>query len=199
MPTKLNINDALKGINQVNFVTCPIDGVKVSSPKPSKSGIKQEILLEFQTQGSFYEWLNQTWEGIDDGHSEYRMSSKNTTPRKDWDLGVGLDGIKKLHQLGWEDGLNQLIRASSQFPTAGSQGMIPDTDIAGGTLDAEYEMLNKRPITAGQNELVDTNPLVTILDRQSKKEIGCNITQSDSTIRKLSFCVTFCNIFNNIW
>lgn len=25
-----------------------------------------------------------------------------------------------------------------------------------------------------QNELVDTNPLVTILDRQSKKEIGCN-------------------------
>ncbi len=25
-----------------------------------------------------------------------------------------------------------------------------------------------------QNELVDTNPLVTILDKQSKKEIGCN-------------------------
>lgn len=135
MSAKLNINDALKGINQVNFVTCPIDGVKVSSPKPSKSGIKQEILLEFQTQGSFYEWLRQTWEGIEDGHSEYRMSSKNTTPRRDWDLGVGLDGIKKLHELGWEDGINQLIRASSQFPTAGSQGQVPETDIAGGTLD----------------------------------------------------------------
>lgn len=130
MAPKLNINNALKGINEVkNFVCYPLEGVKVSSPKSDR---KQEILFEFESQGSFYEWLRQTWEGLP---TEYRLSSVEHTPSRSWDLGAGLQGIKKIHELGWEEGIKKLVKASAQFPTAGSEGQIPDTDICGGTLD----------------------------------------------------------------
>lgn len=127
---KLDINNALKGINEAkNFVCYPLEGVKVSSPKDDDL---QQLLLEFESQGSFYEWLRQTWEGLP---TEYRLSSVSHEKKKSWDLGVGLDGIKKLHELGWEDGIAKLRKASALFPTSGSEGKIPDTDICGGTLD----------------------------------------------------------------